>query len=183
MTITYPHTIQNCLGEKLTFLSLQTEPKGDKVLVENQVSPQSGPPMHTHFMQDEELTVVSGKMAYQVLGQQPHYAKAGESVLFKRGTPHRFWNAGNEDLICRGWIQPANSIVYFLTAIYAAQNKSGKAQPEAFDGAYLMMRYAGEYDMAEIPPFVKKVVIPLTYWLGRLLGKYKHFVDAPAPLR
>ena len=139
--------------------------------------------MHTHFMQDEELTVVSGKMAYQVLGQQPHYAKAGESVLFKRGTPHRFWNAGNEDLICRGWIQPANSIVYFLTAIYAAQNKSGKAQPEAFDAAYLMMQYAGEYDMAEIPPFVKKVVIPLTYWLGRLLGKYKHFVDAPAPLR
>lgn len=183
MTIVYPHTIQNCLGEKLTFLSVETDPDGDRVLVENQVNPQSGPPMHTHFMQDEELTVVSGKLAYQVLGQQPHYACAGESVLFKRGIPHRFWNAGDDALICKGWIQPANSIVYYLSAIYAAQNKSGKGQPEAFDAAYLMTRYAREYDMAEIPLFVKKVVIPITYWLGRLLGKYKHFADAPVPLK
>ncbi|QIP13804.1 cupin domain-containing protein [Spirosoma aureum] len=183
MAINYPHTIQNCLGEKLTFLSVEKHPNGDKVLVENQVTPQSGPPMHTHFMQDEELTVVSGTLAYQVLGQQPSYAYAGESVLFKRGIPHRFWNAGTDNLICTGWIQPANSIVYYLSAIYAAQNKSGKAQPEAFDAAYLLTRYAHEYDMAEIPPFVKKVIIPITYWLGLLLGKYKHFADAPVPLK
>ncbi|GAB4016370.1 cupin domain-containing protein [Spirosoma koreense] len=182
MTISYPHTIQNCLGETLTFLSVETSPAGDKVLVENQVAPQSGPPMHTHFKQDEQLTVVSGKLAYQVLGQEEQYAHAGESVLFKRGTPHRFWNAGEDPLICQGWIQPANSIVYYLSAIYAAQNKSGKAQPEAFDAAFLLTRYASEYDMADIPVFVKRVIIPLTYRMGRLLGKYKHFVDAPAPL-
>ncbi|GAB4039103.1 cupin domain-containing protein [Spirosoma gilvum] len=182
MTISYPHTIQNCLGETLTFLSVETSPEGDKVLVENQVAPHSGPPMHTHFKQDEELTVVSGKLAYQVLGQEVHYAQVGESVLFKRGTPHRFWNAGDDPLICKGWVQPANSIVYYLSAIYAAQNKSGRAQPEAFDAAYLLTRYASEYDMADIPVFVKKVIIPLTYLTGRLLGKYKHFVDAPIPL-
>ncbi|GAB3928669.1 cupin domain-containing protein [Larkinella terrae] len=183
MNIVYPHTIQNCLGEKLTFLGIETGPEGDKVLVENLVTPQSGPPMHTHFRQDEELTVVSGKLAYQVLGQEPKYAYAGSSVLFKRGVPHRFWNAGEEALICTGWIQPANSIVYYLSAIYAAQNKSGKAQPEAFDAAYLLTRYAHEYDMVEIPPFVRKVIIPITYLIGRLLGKYKHFADAPLPLK
>ena len=183
MNIVYPHTIQNCLGEKLTFVSVETGPDGDKVLVENQVHPHSGPPMHTHFMQDEELTVVSGKLAYQVLGQEPQLADVGDSVLFKRGIPHRFWNAGDDALICKGWIQPANSIVYYLSAIYAAQNKSGKAQPEAFDAAYLLTRYAREYDMAEIPVFVKKVIIPITYLIGRLLGKYKHFADAPTPLK
>lgn len=183
MTIHYPHTIQNCLGEKLTFLGVEPGPEGDKVLVENWVNPQSGPPMHTHYKQDEELTVVAGKLAYQILGQQPQYATAGQSILFKRGIPHKFWNAGDEPLICRGWVQPANSIVYYLSAIYAAQNKSGQAQPEAFDAAYLMTRYAQEYDMPELPLFVKKVVIPITYWIGRLLGKYKHFADAPAPLK
>jgi quercetin dioxygenase-like cupin family protein len=79
MNIVYPHTIQNCLGEQLTFLAVETDPEGDKVLVENRVHPQSGPPMHTHFMQDEELTVVSGKLAYQVQGQESKYADAGES--------------------------------------------------------------------------------------------------------
>ena len=183
MTIKYPHTIQNCLGEKLTFLGVEPGSGGDKVLVENWVNPQSGPPMHTHFRQDEELTVVSGKLAYQILGQQPQYAHAGQSVLFKRGIPHKFWNAGDDALICKGWVQPANSIVYYLSAIYAAQNKSGKAQPEVFDAAYLMIRYAREYDMADMPLFVKKVVLPITYWIGQLLGKYKHFADAPTPLK
>jgi quercetin dioxygenase-like cupin family protein len=183
MKITYPHTIQNPLGEKLTFLSVHSDPQGDKVLVENAVQPGSGPPMHTHFMQDESLTVVSGKMGYQVLGQEPQYAQPGESVTFSRGTPHKFWNAGEDALLCTGWIQPANTIVFFLTSIYAAQTKSGKDRPEAFDAAYLMTRYAGEYDMAEIPTFVKKVIMPITYTVGRILGKYEHFADAPAPLK
>ncbi|WP_229310995.1 cupin domain-containing protein [Larkinella soli] len=179
----YPHTIQNCQGEKITFLGVEPGPEGEKVLVENWVKPRSGPPMHTHFRQDEGLTVVSGKMGYQVQGQEVQYAGVGEEVVFRRGVPHRFWNAGEEPLTCRGWIQPANSIVYFLSGIYAAQNKSGSEKPEAFDAAFLMTRYAREYDMAEIPVLVKKVVLPITYWIGRLLGKYRHFADAPAPLK
>jgi hypothetical protein len=96
--------------------------------------------------------------------------------------PHRFWNAGQDILTCKGWIKPANTIVYFLSAIYAAQNKSGKSQPEKFDGAYLITRYASEYDILGIPKFVRRTIIPLTYLIGQLLGKYKHFKDAPAPV-
>lgn len=183
MKITYPHTIQNSLGEKLTFISVEHEPNGDKLLVENLVQPGSGPPMHTHLRQDESLTVVSGKMGYQVLGEEPQYAQPGDSITFSRGTPHRFWNAGDDPLICKGWVQPANTLAFFLTSIYAAQTKSGKDQPEAFDAAYLLTRYASEYDMPEIPAFVRKVVMPMTYQIGRFLGKYKHFADAPTPLK
>ncbi|GAB3319371.1 hypothetical protein GCM10027299_11820 [Larkinella ripae] len=183
MNIQYPHSIQNSTGEKLTFLAVEKGPEGDKVLVENQVLPQCGPPMHTHFLQDEELTVVAGKMGYQILGQEPQFAEPGDTVLFRRGTPHKFWNAGDELLTCKGWVAPANTIVYFLSAIFEAQKKSGKSQPDPFDGAYLMTRYAREYDMADIPVFVKKAVIPVTYFIGRLLGKYSHFADAPTPLK
>jgi len=93
-----------------------------------------------------------------------------------------FGNAGDEILNCKGWIKPANTIVFFLSALYAAQNKSGKAQPEAFDAAYLMTRYAKEYDLPEIAGFVKKIILPLTYPIGRMLGKYKKFEDAPEPV-
>lgn len=183
MNITYPHTIENCLGEKIIFHRLEQEPDGEKVIVENFVTPGHGPLMHTHFLQDEELTVVKGKLGYQILGQAKQYAREGETVLFKRGVPHRFWNAGEDILSCTGWIKPAHTIVFFLSAIYDAQNKSGKAQPEAFDGAYLMSRYQAEYDLPEIPGLVKKTVIPLTYYLGQLLGKYKHFKNAPQPVK
>jgi quercetin dioxygenase-like cupin family protein len=183
MKYKYPHTIENCLGERIIFQSVEPAADGDKVIVEAFCKPGAGPAMHTHFKQEEELTVVSGKMGYQLLGQAFQYANVGETVLFKRGTPHKFWAEGQEPLHCKGWIQPANSIVFFLSAVYAAQNKSGKGEPEPFDGAYLLTKFASEYDMPEIPSFVKKVIFPITYFVGRLLGKYKHFVDAPSALK
>ncbi|OSZ81319.1 cupin [Chitinophagaceae bacterium IBVUCB2] len=183
MNITYPHIIENSIGEKIIFLGVQSEPDGDRVLVENYVRPGSGPLMHTHFLQDEGFTVINGKIGYEIQGQPKQYAGEGETVVFTRGTPHRFWNDGQEVLHCKGWIKPANTIVYFLSAIYAAQNKSGNERPEQFDAAYLMKRYASEYDLPEIPKFVKKVIIPITYQIGKLLGKYKHFKDAPEPVR
>lgn len=183
MEFNYPHTIENSIGEKLTFLRVENEDGEEKLIVENEVVPGSGPLMHTHHLQDEALTVVKGKIGYQVMGGEPKYAGEGETVVFKRGTPHRFWNAGDDMLRCTGWVKPANTLVFFLSSIYAAQNKSGKGQPEMFDGAYLMTRYASEYDLPEIPSFVKKTIIPLTYRLGCLLGKYKHFEGAPEPVK
>jgi quercetin dioxygenase-like cupin family protein len=183
MSYTLPHTIENCIGEKLIFQSIEKSGNGEKVLVEAFCKPKAGPAMHTHFKQEEELTVISGKMGYQILGQEPNFAKAGETILFKRGTPHKFWADGNEPLHCKGWIQPANSIVFFLSAVYAAQNKSGKGEPEPFDGAYLLTKYSTEYDMPEIPSFVKKIIFPITVFIGQLLGKYKHFKDAPKAIK
>lgn len=77
------------MGETLIFKALIPEPDGDKVLVENYVTPKNGPPMHTHFLQDEALTVVKGRIGYQIQGEQPQYAGIGETVIFKkrRSTP------------------------------------------------------------------------------------------------
>lgn len=179
---TLPHTIDNGLGETLTFLRLEKEPDGDRLIVENAVAPGQGPLMHTHWLQDESLTVVRGRLGYQVLGQPAQYAAAGDTVLFRRGVPHRFWNAGDDTLRCTGWVKPANTLVFFLSAIYDAQARSGTHRPEQFDAAYLMMRYAREYDLPEMPGFVKRVIVPATYRVGQLLGKYRKFAGAPAPV-
>ena len=55
MNYQFPHTIKNCIGETLIFKEIVQEADGDKVLVENFVTPNSGPPMHTHFLQEEAL--------------------------------------------------------------------------------------------------------------------------------
>jgi len=181
MTQKFPITIENCIGERITFRELISEPDGDRLIVENWVKPGSGPVMHIHFLQEEALTVKSGKIGYMVKGGTPKYAGVGETVSFKPGVAHKFWNAGEDELNCIGFIKPANTIVYFLSSIYAAQNKTGTERPEIFDAAYLITRYSSEYDMADMPWFVKKIIVPVTYNLGRLLGKYQHFKDAPAP--
>ena len=112
-----------------------------------------------------------------------HIKGRSQTVLFKKGIPHRFWNDGDDILHCIGYVKPANTLVFYLSSIYAAQNKTNSAVPEKFDSAYLLTRYASEYDLDEIPVFVKKVILPATYFVGRLLGKYKHFDNAPEPVK
>lgn len=183
MKLQLPHTIKNCVGETIIFHELIQEPDGEKLVGENFVMPQCGSPMHVHLLQEEGFTVAKGKMGYQILGQPERFAEEGETVIFDKGTPHRFWNAGDDVLNCKAWVKPVYSYSYFLQAVFNAQNKSGKAQPALFDAAYLITRYKSEYDMLEIPVPVKKLVFPIVYAVGKLLGKYRHFEDAPAAVK
>ena len=183
MRYSYPHTIDNGGGEQITFLRLVPDTQGDWLEVENLVQPNSGPPMHIHFRQAESLTVVKGKIGIQHLSGEQQFFDEGETVIFEAGDPHRFWNAGNEPLICKGWIKPAHNIEYFLTEIYKSTKANGGKQPSQFDGAWLMNRYKSEFDMNDIPTFVKKVIFPTVLFLGKLAGKHKKFADAPAPLK
>lgn len=45
-----------------------------------------------------------------------------------------------------------------------------------------MTRYKSEFDMPEIPTFVKKVIFPVTLFFGKLSGKHKKFEKAPEPV-
>src|SRR5918999_4886046 len=154
---TYPHTIDNGAGERITF----TGRTGDRLEVENVVTPGSGPPMHVHHYQEEALTVQQGRIGYQRPGEPPRFAGPGETVVFEPGEAHRFWNAGEEDLLCTGYVQPADNVEYFLAAIYESQRESAGSRPDPFETAFLMWRYRSEFYMAEIPAVVQRVVFPV----------------------
>lgn len=182
MLYTYPHTIENGSGERLTFVDHIKNSKEDYLVVENVVQPKHGPPMHVHFKQEESVTILKGKIGVQVPGQEPQYYGEGETVTFKAGEAHKFWNAGDEPLTGRGYIKPADNIEYFLTQIYASTKANGGKRPGTFDAAFLLSRYKSEFDMLEIPLFVKKVIFPLVLFIGKLQGKHKKFRGAPAPV-
>ena len=182
MKTKFPHIIESINGEKLIFKALSRDARGEYLEVENEVKPGAGPPMHVHYRQEEALTVVSGKIGYQVQGGEKKYAGPGETVHFKAGVSHRFWNAGDDLLRCQGYVRPPDNIVYFLTEIYKSTNENG-GRPGAFDGAYLSQRYKSEFEMTEIPVFVRKVIFPATVFFGKLAGKHKKYADAPEPVK
>ena len=179
---TLPHKIAND-GEELTFEAIEYEDGERKLIVSNLIQPKQGPPFHVHFKQDEYLQVKSGRMGYQIYGEEAQVIGEGESVLFKRNQMHRFWNDGEHPLVCTGWVMPANSLDYFLTGVYNSMNKANNLKGDPFDSAFLLTRYKSEYDLLDVPPFVKKVIMPITVFIGKLLGKYEHFQDAPEPLK
>jgi quercetin dioxygenase-like cupin family protein len=181
MKYTYPHTINNGHGEELTFIRIVQDgsSNAERLEVENKVLPGAGPPMHVHHIQDESLTIMQGKLGAQILGKEPTFHGPGETLTFYRGVAHRFWNAGEDVLICKGWISPPNNIAYFLTEIFKSVKANGGKRPSMFDAAFLQMKYASEFDTVEIPRFVKAVVFPVVVALGKAMGKDKKFKDAP----
>lgn len=182
MRYTYPHTIDNGGGELLTFVNHVIDRSGGYLEVENVVQPMAGPPMHVHFNQEETITVVKGRLAAKSPGEETKYFEAGQTVTFKPGHVHKFWNAGSEPLIGKGYVKPAHNVEYFLTQIFASTKANGGKRPATFDAAYLLDRYKSEFDMLEVPAFVKKVIFPLTLFFGKLQGKHKKFKDAPEPV-
>jgi len=180
---TYPHTIENGGGERLTFLRRVSGPTGDRLEVQNWVSPRVGPPLHTHHYQIESLTVVRGRIGYQRQGAPAQYAGPGETVTFLAGESHRFWNAGEDELHCTGYVEPPDSVEYFLTELFASTKRNGGTRPDPFDIAYLVTRYRDEFSLQAIPAAVQRVMFPLQIAIGRLLGKYARYADAPDPLR
>jgi hypothetical protein len=177
----YPYTIDNGHGELLTFKGITKVPDGVRLDAEGTAQPGAGPPMHVHYLQDEAVRVVSGKLGYQVSGGRPQFAGPGELVVWPAGTPHRWWNAGDDELRSVGWCQPPDNIEFFLGSIFASTKENG-GRPGLFDAAFLMRRYRTEFGMVEMPAFVRSVVMPIVYAVGTITGKYTKFKDAPAPI-
>lgn len=180
---TYPHTIDNGAGERLTFLRRVPGVSGERLEVENVVTPGVGPVMHVHHRQAEVLTVLEGRIGYQRLGGPEEFAGPGQTVAFQPGDAHRFWNAGDGDLRCAGYIEPADNVEYFLSAIFASQRSTGSLRPNPLDAAYLVRRYRSEFAMLQIPALVQRLVFPLLVGVGHLLGRYAKYADAPEPVR
>ena len=183
MNRTYPYTIDNGLGETLTFVRLTQSPTGRPCIeVDGTARPGAGPPMHVHFLQEESARVVRGRVGYQVLGGPTQFAGPGDSVVWPAGTPHRWWNAGNDEAQMIGWCSPPDNIEFFLGTLFASTKASGRGRPDLFDAAFLLTRYRTEFALLDMPVVLRRIVIPLVYALGTVLGRYRKFSDAPAPI-
>jgi quercetin dioxygenase-like cupin family protein len=179
----YPHTIENGAGERLTFARRVRGPAGDRVEGDNVVKPGAGPPMHVHHHQTEVFTVQRGRIGYQRLGEPAQFAGPGETVVFKAGEAHKFWNAGEDDLHCMAYIEPADNVEYLLTEMFESARRHGGGRPDLFDIAFLSTRYRSEYAMVEIPALVQRLIFPVLVAVGRFLGRYRKYADAPEPVR
>src|SRR3954452_12623892 len=179
----YPRTIDDSHGSRMTFLGLVRDEHGTEHLhLTGSVDPGAGPPEHIHHLQSEAVTVRSGRLAYVIDGALERFAGVGERVVFEPGVPHRFCNAGDDELVMDGEAWPAHNLEWFLTHMYASTAAHG-GRPGAYDSAYLLTRYASEFTMTAIPVPVRRFVLPLQASVGRLLGKHRAFPDAPPPAR
>jgi quercetin dioxygenase-like cupin family protein len=179
----FPVRLENGAGEVLIFERLVETANGGRLEVSNEVQPGAGPPMHVHYKQEEGLTVVAGRLGYQIQGQAPQYAEPGETVVFPTGVAHRFWADADQVLRCTGYIEPAHNVVYFLGEIYRSTRENGGTKPDDFESAYLLHKYGSEFGILDIPAPVQQFVFPVLRFIGGLSGKFTRFANGPEPVR
>jgi hypothetical protein len=131
-----------------------------------------GPPLHIHFHQREEGIVKAGTLGAQV-GTEKIIVPTGGTAVLPAWVVHKWWNAGDELLELSGRTIPAGDLDRYLQAIFAVLNASQSGRPSIFYIAHVAWRHRHTQALAMPPRAIQRVIFPLIFFVGRVLGKYR----------
>ncbi len=132
-----------------------------------------GTPEMVHPLQDESFEIVSGSLNFRIGGQERRL-EAGESLLIPKGTPHKWWNASDEETHALVELRPALRSEEVFANIYGLFNEKG-AVPNSLQMAVLFNEHFEEGQLTKPPLLVQKVMFGMLAPVGRLLGYKAHY--------
>ncbi len=156
-------------------LALRRFKRGDEVWLELKGSlppHKEGPPLHIHFVEDEEGFIKSGTLSTVIDGRRIT-AGPGESTLIPRGLPHRWWNEGDEPLEFEGYARPAVDLDRYLQAIFEVMNAGSEGRPPLFYIAHVALRHRHTQAVIIMPQLIQAVLFRVVVAVGTLLGRYR----------
>jgi len=167
-------TIHNPVtGELVTFLATSADTDGEAVVIETVVQPHgSVAAAHVHPAQSERFVVKSGKLGMK-LGRKKSSLGAGQWLTVDPGTPHRFWNDGDEPVTFVCEIRPAlqfESLLETMFALAAAGKTNRKGMPGLFRLAVIADAHFDTVRLPFPPAWLQRAGLVLGAPAGRLLG-------------
>lgn len=175
MNMPAPHTLvleNRHTGERL---SLRRIRRGGEEWLELKGSlppHREGPPMHIHFVEDEEGHVTAGTLSALIDGTLAT-RHAGESTFIPRGAPHRWWNEGDDPLAFEGFARPVVDLDRYLQGVFDIVNAAPPGRPSLFYLAHLSLRHWDTQAILVMPRPLQAVLLRLVVALGTLLGRYR----------
>ena len=107
------------------------------------------------------------------LGREKLEAGPGEVLIIEPGVAHKFWNAGDEDLVFVAEVRPSLEWERLIETMYslAADGKtSKKGMPNPFRLAVIAHAHFEVVQLPVIPAWMQKVALAMGAPLGRALG-------------
>lgn len=167
-------TLENPVtGERITFLATAEDTDGEAVVIQTFVRPDGFvAAAHVHPAQTERFAVERGSLRLR-MGHETLELAAGESATVEAGTPHRFWNAGEEEVrfICE--IRPAlqfESLIETMFRLAAAGQTTRKGMPNPLRLAVIANAHFDTVRLPFPPAWAQKAGLLVGAPLGRLLG-------------
>ena len=167
-------TIENPItGERITFVRTAAETNGEAVIVEAALRPGAFvATAHVHPAQEERFRVLSGSVGFRA-GADTLELGPGGCVTVPAGTPHRFWNAGDDEatLVCE--VRPAlqfESLLATMFALAADGRTNRKGLPNPLRLAVIARARFDTVRLPFPPAWIQKLGLALGAPAGRLLG-------------
>lgn len=171
-------------GTRLVWRRTSSETGGRAVVVEVFLPPNGFvPALHVHPRQRQRVEVLGGSVGVQVARRRA-VVGAGTRLTVPAGTPHRFWNAGEETAQVMTEITPAlrfESLLETLFALAADGRTNAAGRPGPLQLAVTAAAHFDTVRLAFPPAPLQRLALALAAPLGRAHG-YRA-VHAPAPGR
>jgi mannose-6-phosphate isomerase-like protein (cupin superfamily) len=180
-------TIHNPVtGERITFHATSADTNGESVVIECTVQPDGFvAATHVHPSQSERFAVIEGTLGLKS-GKEKLTLSRGEIGVVEQGTPHRFWNAGEEEVrfVCE--VRPALQFESLLETMFALAEDgktNRKGMPNPLRLAVIARAHFATVQLPQPPAWLQKAGLAMAAPLGRALGygpTYTPEVTAPA---
>jgi mannose-6-phosphate isomerase-like protein (cupin superfamily) len=175
-TLTNPVT-----KERMTFLKTAAETNGEYVLIELSAAPEAVvAAAHVHPAQTETFEVISGRLGAKV-GRKNVLAGAGDVLVVDPGTAHKWWNAGDDELVFRTEVRPALGFEQLIETMFslAADGKTNKkGMPNPIRLAVIANNHFGDVQLPVVPRWMQRAALALGAPAGRLFGYQPNYVPA-----
>jgi quercetin dioxygenase-like cupin family protein len=172
--------------ERITFHQTSADTNGEAVVIECAVEPGGFVALaHVHPSQSERFNVIDGTLGLKA-GKEKRTLGRGDVGVIEAGTPHKFWNAGEDEVrfVCE--VRPALQFESLLETMFnlAADGKTNrKGIPNPLRLAVIARAHFDTVRLPQPPAWIQRAGLALGAPFGRALGyrpTYAPEVSAPA---
>lgn len=165
------HVIVNAIsGERIVIRQSGAETNGELLAFDLFLPPGGHVPSgHTHPVQEERFTVISGTMRFKLRGATI-LAHPGEVVAVPPGTPHWFGNAGSAEAHALVEVRPAlrmEEVFEYSAAMRHTGEVFGTRLPSLTDLAQFLIAFHREVAVPHVPSIITRAVLAPLAWFGR----------------
>jgi quercetin dioxygenase-like cupin family protein len=178
-------TIENPVtGERLVFRKTSRETGGQAVVIETFVQPNGFvAAAHVHPSQEERFEVLRGSVGFKI-GRKKIVAGPGRRITVPAGTPHKFWNAGDDEahFVCE--VRPAlqfESLIETMFGLAADGKTNRRGMPNPLRLAVIANAHFDTVRLPFPPAILQRVALAAGAPLGQLLGYGATYVPAGEP--
>ena len=173
-------------GERLLFRKTSSDTGGEAVVLETFVKPDGFvAAAHVHPYQEERFEILDGSVGFMLRGKE-FVAGPGEKLTVPTGTPHRFWNAGEEEarFVCE--VRPALQFEQLIETMFALAS-DGKTNSRGLPNPLRLAVIANAtFDTVRLPfppAWMQRMRLAMGAPVGRLLGYEPVYFPADEPGR